>query len=142
MIEEIRKINPDLKLIFVELDLSKLSSVRNAAQTISLNVETVDILINNAGIMATEPFTKSADGYELQFASNYIGHFLFTNLLMERIFAGGKGARIVNLTSEGHKIGGVNFDDWNFSVCVPIYNLTLIVSLILYCRMEKHTTPG
>lgn len=59
------------------------------------------------------------DGIELQFGSNHIGHFLLTNLLLDNILKAGKegGARIVNVSSTGYELGGVQLDDWNFNVC-------------------------
>lgn len=65
--------------------------------------------------MAVKDYTKTADGIETQFGINHIGHFLLTNLLIDKIFAAGKGARIVNLTSGGYMTGGI-LGDWNFQV--------------------------
>jgi NAD(P)-dependent dehydrogenase (short-subunit alcohol dehydrogenase family) len=67
-------------------------------------------------VMAVKNYTTSVDGIESQFATNHIGHFLLTNLLMDKIFAAGNGARIVNVASFGYLAGGVRFDDWNFKV--------------------------
>lgn len=61
-------------------------------------------------------YTKSADGIESQFATNHIGHFLLTNLILNKIVKAGKGARIVNLTSDGHRLGHFRGDDYNFEV--------------------------
>ena len=116
VIETIRKINPNISTTFVQLDLANLASVRKAAETIKSSVVNIDILINNAGIMAVKEYSKSADGYELQFASNHLGHFLLTNLLAEKLFATEKGARVVSLTSEGYTLECFRIDDWNFSV--------------------------
>ena len=80
-------------------------------------VQSIDILINNAAIMAC-PFAKTADGIESQFGTNHIGHFLLTNLIMERLIAG-RGTRIVNVSSSGHRMSDVELDDWNFEVCRP-----------------------
>ena len=65
--------------------------------------------------MAIKDYTTNKDGIEIQFATNHLGHFLFTKLLFSKILAAGSGSRIVNLTSLGHKIGPVRFDDYNFS---------------------------
>ena len=67
-------------------------------------------------VMAVKEYKKSKDGIEMQFAANHIGHFLLTNLLMPKILAAGKGARIVNVSSFGYMSGGVRFDDQNFKV--------------------------
>lgn len=89
--------------------------MRHAAAAINNATEKIDILINNAAIMAC-PYAKTEDGIESQFGTNYIGHFLLTNLLLERVQAAKEGARIVNLTSAGSAIGEINFDDVNFDV--------------------------
>lgn len=95
------------KVQWLPLDLTDLSSVKNAAETIKRDNDRLDILVNNAGIMLHPPgLTK--DGYELQFGTNHIGHFLFTQLLMpllQKTAADPKNdVRIINLTSEGHKM--------------------------------------
>lgn len=71
-------------------------------------------------VMALGDYGLSVDGIEMQFASNHVGHFLFTNLLMDKIFAAGKSGRIINVSSGGHVCSGVRFTDWNFRVRYPI----------------------
>lgn len=116
VIESIRKIGRNISITFVQLDLANLASVRKAAETISSSVDKIDMLINNAGVMAVKEYSKSADGHELQFASNHLGHFLFTNLLAKKLFAAEKGATVVSLTSTRYTLERMRFDDWNFSV--------------------------
>ncbi|EGN92743.1 hypothetical protein SERLA73DRAFT_79315 [Serpula lacrymans var. lacrymans S7.3] len=113
VILEIESKNSAVKVQFVKLDLSSQASVRSAAAVINESVEKIDILINNAGIMAC-PYEKSVDGIELQFATNHIGHFLLTKLVMQKILNAGPGSRIVNVSSVGHRMAGVRFDDYNF----------------------------
>ena len=98
------------------MDLGSQHAVREAASEISESVQAIDILINNAAIMAC-PFAKTADGIESQFGTNYIGHFLLTNLIMERLIA--RQGRIVNVSSSAHRMSDVELDDWNFNVCIP-----------------------
>lgn len=102
------------------VDLSSLSSVRKAAAEVHswADVPAIDVVINNAGIMAT-PFALTGDGIESQFHANHIGHFLLTQLLMPKILAAGPGARVVNLSSNAYKMGGVHWDDINFGVSPP-----------------------
>ena len=114
VVAEIRSISPETQVDFVKLDLGDQSSVRNAAAKIKDLSPTIDVLINNAGIMAVKDYQTTPDGIELQFGTNYIGHFLLTNLLLPQILAAGKTARIVNITSNGYTLGGVRFDDYNF----------------------------
>lgn len=116
VVEEIGKINPQVSVQFVPCELSDQDSVREAAETILMDssISKIDVVINNAGIMAVNDYTLDKHGIELALSSNHIGHFLLTNLLMPRILAAGKGARIVNLTSYGHRISSFRFNDPNF----------------------------
>lgn len=97
----------------LELDLSDLSSVKKgAAEFLSLNIP-LHILLNNAGCMAIEQKTLSVDGFEMQLATNHLGHFVFTNLLIPALLKGAP-SRIVNLSSKAHWRSGVSFEDPNF----------------------------
>lgn len=101
------------------IDLSSQASVRAAAAEVLAYSEPIDIVINNAGVMAIENRTLSTDGIEMQFATNHIGPFLFVNLIMPKVLeAAARNApgttRIINLTSSGHGISPVRFSDWNF----------------------------
>ncbi|MEM7665108.1 MAG: SDR family NAD(P)-dependent oxidoreductase [Pseudomonadota bacterium] len=93
-------------------DLSSLESVRTCGEDANARFDTIDILINNAGVMAC-PMTKTADGFEMQFGTNHIGHFMLTKQLMPLVEAGAD-KRIVNLSSRGHHIALANLDDPNF----------------------------
>ena len=84
--------------VFVEiLDLASLESVRQFSKKINKQEERIDILVNNAGIMAC-PKWNTKDGFEMQFGTNHLGHFLLTNLLLDKIKESGT-ARIVNVSS-------------------------------------------
>lgn len=117
--EDILKETPNAKIEIMELDLSSLASVRNfAAEYNSLGLP-LNLLINNAGVMAP-PFTLSKDKIELQFATNHLGHFLLTNLLLDTMKRTSresqKEGRIVNVASEGHRFPyseGIRFDKMN-----------------------------
>ncbi|KAL2047971.1 hypothetical protein ABVK25_011142 [Lepraria finkii] len=113
VIDRIHSINPQVKTKFISVDLSSQASVREAAANINASVKTIDVLINNAAIMAC-PFAKTVDGIESQFGTNHIGHFLLTNLIMPEMFNAGHGARIVNISSLAHRLADVRLDDWNF----------------------------
>jgi NAD(P)-dependent dehydrogenase (short-subunit alcohol dehydrogenase family) len=95
-----------------ELDLSDLDSVRSFAQRFLDSDRSLDILINNAAVMAA-PEQRVGPGWELQFATNHLGHFALTNLLWPALERDG-GARVIALTSTGHKITPIRFDDINF----------------------------
>ena len=105
-IADITKTVPDAKITWLNLDLSSLASVKQAAETFRKENTRLDILVNNAGIMAHPP-GFSADGYETQFGTNHMGHFLLTRELMpllEQTAATGADVRVINLSSEGHQL--------------------------------------
>jgi len=108
---------PDAQLDSAQMDLSDLDSVRAAAQDIGVRFGQINLLINNAGVMAC-PLARTAQGFELQFGTNHLGHFLFTGLLMPSLEAGaaasGEDSRVISLSSSGHRFGGVDFDDPNY----------------------------
>ncbi len=115
VINNIESAYPNVATKYIPLDLSSQASVREAATSINASVESIDIVINNAAIMAC-PFSRTVDGIESQFGTNYVGHFLLTNLLMEKVLAAGDGARIVNVSSSAHRMADVRLQDWNFEV--------------------------
>jgi len=94
----------------VSLDLASLQSVRACADTLLDEGKPFDVIIANAGVMAT-PFGKTADGFETQFGTNHIGHFVLVNRLATLVRSGG---RVVALASSGHRFANVDLDDPNF----------------------------
>jgi len=103
---------PDADLDLRQLDLADLSSVRTFAHGFLEDHDVLHILIGNAGIMAC-PEGRTADGFELQLGTNHLGHFLLVDLLTPALVAA-RGARVVLLSSAGHRFGDVDLDDWNF----------------------------
>jgi NAD(P)-dependent dehydrogenase (short-subunit alcohol dehydrogenase family) len=97
-------------LELVELDLASLASVRACADDLNDAAESFDLIIANAGVMAT-PFGKTADGFETQFGTNHLGHFVLVNRIAALLKP---GARLVNLSSAGHRYSDVDLDDPNF----------------------------
>src|ERR1700723_3511429 len=97
-------------LELIELDLGNLKSVRAAADKLIAKGEPLDIIIANAGVMAT-PFGKTADGFETQFGTNHLGHFVFVNRIAPLLRSGG---RLVNVSSAGHRFSNVDLDDPGF----------------------------
>ena len=89
------------------VDLADLASVRAFAQT---QQEPLDVLINNAGVMATPP-RRTVDGFELQLATNHLGHFALTGLLLDRLLAADGESRVVTLASVAHRFARIDFDD-------------------------------
>ena len=94
----------------IELDLARLKSVRAAADKLVADGRLFDLIIANAGVMAT-PFGKTEDGFETQFGTNHLGHFVFVNRIAKLIKDGG---RLVNLSSAGHRYSDVDLSDPNF----------------------------
>ncbi len=103
---------PDARIETLPLDLASLSGVRAFADAFAAQHDRLDLLINNAGVMCT-PFGRTADGFETQFGTNHLGHFLLTQLLTPALLAAG-GARVVNVSSAGHRMGDIDFADPNF----------------------------
>lgn len=103
---------PEARLFVMEIDLASLESVRKFASQYNLAYSSLDLLINNAGVMMP-PYTITKDGFELQFEANYLGHFLLTGLLMRKLEAA-PAARIVSVSSLAHEWGDIYFDDINF----------------------------
>jgi NAD(P)-dependent dehydrogenase (short-subunit alcohol dehydrogenase family) len=102
--------NPGASVAVQELDLTSLDSVRAAADSLRGDHPSIDLLINNAGVMFT-PKDTTKDGFELQFGTNHLGHFALTNLLLDRVLAA-PGSRVVTVSSVGHRFArGIRFDD-------------------------------
>jgi NAD(P)-dependent dehydrogenase (short-subunit alcohol dehydrogenase family) len=95
----------------VRLDLASLASVRACADALVANGKGFDLVIGNAGVMAT-PFGKTADGFETQFGTNHLGHFVLVNRIASLMKP---GSRLVNLSSAGHQVSNVDLDDPNFA---------------------------
>ncbi len=100
---------PGAELSTVALDLSSLESVRAAAAEIRSRYPRLDLLVNNAGVMMP-PLGRTAEGFELQFGTNHLGHFALTGLVLPSLLPV-PGSRVVTVSSNGHKVGRIHFDD-------------------------------
>jgi NAD(P)-dependent dehydrogenase (short-subunit alcohol dehydrogenase family) len=113
------------------LDLQSLASVRAFAE----NVDTVDVLVNNAGIMAV-PYAETADGFESQIGTNHLGHFALTNLLLPKITD-----RVVAVSSMMHMIGRVDLDDLNYKsrpyFAWPAYGQSKLANLLFTSELQR-----
>jgi NAD(P)-dependent dehydrogenase (short-subunit alcohol dehydrogenase family) len=98
----------------------------------------VDVLINNAGVMAP-PLSRTAEGFELQFGTNHLGHFALTNLLLGRI-----GGRVVTVSSTGHRIGSIDFDDLNWErkpyKAWRAYGQSKLANLLFTAELQRRLT--
>ena len=101
---------PAAEVAVAPLDLASLDSVRTFSDWFHTEREGLDLLINNAGVMAAHPRQATTDGFELQFGTNHLGHFALTGLLLDRM-AGREDARVVTVSSGAHRMGRINFDD-------------------------------
>ncbi|XXH00681.1 hypothetical protein Hte_007031 [Hypoxylon texense] len=112
--EDIASINPEVATKLLMIDLASFSSVRTAASEVLSwsDVPHIDVLANNAAIMAV-PYSKTVDGFESQFGTNHLGHFLFTNLVMEKLLAS-KTPRLVSVSSDGHRLNPIRWTDYNY----------------------------
>lgn len=120
-IDHLKAIYPEVPIRFLKLDLSTLDQVRKAAEEVMnySDVEQIDILICNAGVMAIPDHETSPEGIEQQFVTNYLSHFLLTNLILPKLLRSGRNSssgatRIINVSSKAHWISPVRFSDINF----------------------------
>ncbi|KAL0977990.1 hypothetical protein UPYG_G00164380 [Umbra pygmaea] len=109
--EEVRRRSGNGNVVVKQLDLASLQSVRDLAEDVQRTEDRLDILINNAGIMMC-PKWKTADGFEMQFGVNHLGHFLLTHCLLD-LLKRSAPSRIVNVSSLAHERGKIYFDDIN-----------------------------
>lgn len=138
-IEEIGKITPAGNLALQRLDLSSLSDIRSAAEQLGDQYPQIDLLINNAGVMYP-PKGNTADGFELQFGTNHLGHFALTALLLENLTTV-RGSRVVTVSSNGHKFrAAIHFDDlqWERSYSrVGAYAQSKLANLLFTYELQR-----
>src|ERR1700730_3460944 len=133
---------PGAQVTVQELDLTSLDSVRAAADELRSNHESIDLLINNAGVMFT-PRSTTKDGFEWQFGTNHLGHFALTNLLLDRVLAA-PGSRIVTVSSQGHRfVRGIRFDDLQSDRSysrVGAYGQAKLANLLFTYELQRRLT--
>ncbi len=131
--------SPQADVKLQELDLTSLQSVRAAAEQLRSDYDRVDLLINNAGVMWT-PKSTTADGFELQFGTNHLGHFALTGLLLDRLLPVA-GSRVVTVSSMGHRIlADIHFDDlqWERSYNrVGAYGQAKLANLLFTYELQR-----
>ena len=122
-----------------ELDLADLASVRSFAAKLAADHPAIDLLVNNAGVVLLGPRRTSADGFELQLATNLLGHFALTGLLLANLAAAG-AARVVNLSSITHKNAHLDFDDLMFERdyrAAPAYGRSKLATTIFGLELDR-----
>lgn len=108
--DRIRADDPPGRLVVEELDLADLAVVEDFARRVREREPAIEVLVNNAGLMAT-PYRTTEDGFELQLGVNHLGHFALTGRLLDAILAGTWESRVVTVSSRAHESGEIDFDD-------------------------------
>jgi NAD(P)-dependent dehydrogenase (short-subunit alcohol dehydrogenase family) len=109
-LQAIRARFPSAKVFYETLDLASLASITDFAGRFAASHAALDILVNNAGVMALPTRQTTADGFEMQFGTNYLGHYALTARLLPRLRQANQ-PRVVNLSSMAHRSGAIDFDD-------------------------------
>jgi NAD(P)-dependent dehydrogenase (short-subunit alcohol dehydrogenase family) len=142
-IDAIIKEFPHAKLVVMELNLSDLTSVRDFARNFSKSYDSLDLLINNAGVMIP-PYQKTKDGFELQFGTNHLGHFALTGLLLP-LLKKTPNSRVVTLSSLAHRGASIIFDNLDGSKgykAMKFYGQSKLANLLfakeLDFRLKQH----
>jgi NAD(P)-dependent dehydrogenase (short-subunit alcohol dehydrogenase family) len=140
---ELQAARPDASVQTVEVDLASLESIRKAAADLSGRFASLDLLINNAGLMFP-PYGLTKDGYELQFGTNHLGHFALTGLLMPQLLAT-PGSRVVTVSSNGHRAGRINFADLNSArhyQRMLAYSQSKLANLMFTYELQRRLTAA
>jgi len=126
-----------------ELDLASLESVRKAAADLAARFGRLDLLINNAGVMMP-PYSLTRDGFELQFGTNHLGHFALTGLLLSKLLRQ-PGSRVVTMSSNGHRVGRLNFDDLQSArhyQKMAAYGRSKLANLMFTYELQRRLSAG
>jgi NAD(P)-dependent dehydrogenase (short-subunit alcohol dehydrogenase family) len=130
--------HPDAEIEPLPIDLSDLEIVAEAAEHVLGRVRPLDLLINNAGVMAP-PHMKTEQGFELQFGTNHLGHFALTGILLPKILASDAG-RVVTVSSMAHRQGRMDFDDLNWEESYsrwPAYGRSKLANLLFAFELDR-----
>ncbi|AUW57275.1 short chain dehydrogenase [Sphingobium sp. SCG-1] len=126
---------------FETLDLASLGSVARFAERLGKDEQQLDLLVNNAGVMVPPERRETADGFELQFGTNHLGHFALTGHLLPLLCAS-DGARVVSVSSVAARSGSVDWDDWNATAsysAMPVYARSKIACLMFGFEFERRS---
>jgi NAD(P)-dependent dehydrogenase (short-subunit alcohol dehydrogenase family) len=139
----IAEAHPGATVELQELDLTSLASIRAATEQLRADHDRIDLLINNAGVMWT-PKSTTADGFELQFGTNHLGHFALTGLLLDRLLPV-PGSRVVTVSSIGHRLrAAIHFDDlqWEHSYNrIGAYGQSKLANLLFTYELQRRLAP-
>ncbi len=142
---KIKKEIPDVSVEIMQLDLASLDSVNKFAAEFKKKYDRLDLLVNNAGIMMV-PYQKTVDGFESQIGINHLGHFALTGLLYD-LLAKTEGARIVNVSSNGHKFGEMDYDSFKFDEDkeysrMKAYGQSKLANLLFTYELDRRFKKG
>lgn len=114
--DAVSRVNPNVQMRTLQLDLESITQIKEACTEVNSwdDVPHIDVLVNNAGVMAC-PYAKTEDGLERQFAAGHVGPFIFTNLILKKVLAS-NAPRIVNVSSNGHRLSAMRWGDLGFAV--------------------------
>jgi len=119
-VKEIQESVHNAQIRVLQLDIGSLNSIRQFASEFDQLHRSLDILLLNAGVMAT-PYSKTVDGFEIQFGTNHLGHFYLTHLLMGKLTEAAPNARVVCVSSAAHRSQAVDFNDLGAEKMYPVY---------------------
>lgn len=139
--KKIQDEQPRAQVFVAHLDLSSLASVRSFADTVLEAGGPLDILVNNAGIMALPVHEVSTDGFEMQFVTNYLGHYALTGLVLPALLRSG-APRVVSLSSNAHKRGQLYFDDLQLEqgyTAWKSYQQTKLATLVYAMELQRQS---
>ena len=131
---------PDARLQVIALDLANLSSVRAGAEALKRRTSALDILVNNAGVMSPPRRTLTADGFETQFGTNHLGHFLLTAELLPVLRH--RGARVVTVSSLMHRVGDLDFSDLQWARgyrAAQAYGASKLANLLFAKELQRRS---
>ena len=137
-LEQVRDAATGAEPRLLQLDLADLSSIDSAAAELAGSVDHVDVLMNNAGVMAP-PFMTTADGHEMQFGTNHLGHFAFTGRILPLLSAA-PAPRVVTTSSTAHRIGRMRWDDLDWSEGYrkwPAYGQSKLANLLFSFELDR-----
>jgi NAD(P)-dependent dehydrogenase (short-subunit alcohol dehydrogenase family) len=144
-IRQIVALTPGAKIRFELLDLAELASVADFSNRLLAENRPVDMLINNAGVMTPPSRRTTVDGFELQFGTNYLGHFALTAQLLP-LFQSGRAPRVVEVSSGAHRLGGaIHFDDLQWEKAYKpwgAYAQSKLAMLMFALELQRRSDAG
>jgi NAD(P)-dependent dehydrogenase (short-subunit alcohol dehydrogenase family) len=141
--ELIRARHPRALTTLMALDLSSLNDIRRFADAARAALPRLDVLMNNAGVMAL-PYRQTADGFEMQFGTNHLGHFALTGLLLDRLLPT-PGGRVVTVSSGAHRMGRMRFDDPQWTQGYrkwPAYGQSKLANLLFAYELQRRLSAA